>query len=143
MPQQASAIAISPDGYRVYAVDAQHGVISMVNTRRYRVAATAHVDLSSLGGGQIHARLSADGSTLFLTGDAGIVSVDASSLQLREPLIPTPGAVTGLALSGDGTRLYLSWGDEVQALDAVTLEPDQELRLTSAASVEFVGTSVP
>jgi hypothetical protein len=143
VPQQASAIAISPNGHRVYAVDAQHGVISIVNTQRYRVVGTAHVDLGALGGGHVDARVSADGSTLFITGNAGLLRVDATTLELRGSLIPTPGPVTGLALSSDGSSLYLSWGDEVQALDATTLEPTQTLRLTSTAAVEFVGTSVP
>jgi sugar lactone lactonase YvrE len=141
VPQQSSAVAISPDGHRVYAIDAMHGTIVTVNVRRYRVAAVTHVDLSMFGSGQIHARVSADGATLFVAGDAGLLALDTQSLTPRATMMTTPSAVTGLALSSDGARLYLSWGDELQRLDAATLEPADQLQLTSVGAVEFIGTS--
>lgn len=141
VPQQSSAVAISPDGHRVYAIDAMHGTIATVNVRRYRVAVVTHVDLSMFGSSQIHARVSADGATLFLAGDTGLLALDTQSLTPRGTMMPTPGAVTGLALSSDGARLYLSWGDELQLLDAATLEPTNQLQLASDGAVEFVGTS--
>jgi hypothetical protein len=141
VPQQSSAVAISSDGHQVYAIDAMHGTIATVNVRRYRVAAVTHVDLSMFGRSQIHARVSADGTTLFVAGDAGLLALDAQNLKPRETMMATPGAVTGLALSSDGARLYLSWGDELQLLDAATLEPASQLHLASDGAVEFVGTT--
>lgn len=141
VPQQSSAVAIEPNGHRIYAIDAEHGTIALVNVHRYRVAAVTHVDLSMFGSGQIHARVSADGTTLFIAGGAGLLALDTLNLTPRGTIMTTPGAVTGLALSGDGARLYLSWGDELQRLDAATLEPADELQLASAGAVEFVGTT--
>jgi hypothetical protein len=141
VPPQSSAVAISPGGHLVYAIDAQHGTIASVNVRRYRVAAITHLDLSMFGSGQIHARVSADGATLFVAGDTGLLALDTQNFTPLGTMMSTPGAVTGLALSGDGARLYLSWGDELQRLDAATLQPSNELRLTSVGAVEFVGTT--
>ena len=143
VPQQSSAVAISPDGHRVYAIDAMHGTIASVNVHRYRVSAVTHVDLSMFGSSQIHARVSADGTTLFVAGDAGLLALDTQTLKPRGAVMATPGAVTGLALSSDGTRLYLSWGNELQLLDAATLEPADQLQLASDGAVVFVGTTGP
>ena len=141
VPQQSSAIAISPDGHVVYAIDAEHGTIATVNVRRYRVAAITRLDLSMFGTGQIHARVSADGTTLFVAGDAGLLALATRNVTPRGAIMATPGAVTGLALSSDGARLYLSWGDELQRFDAATLEPTDQLQLASGGAVEFVDTT--
>lgn len=141
VPQQSSAVAISPDGHLVYAIDAEHGTVASVNVRRFSVAAVTQVDLSMFGSSQIHARVSADGDTLFVAGDAGLLALDTQNLTPRGTMMTTPGAVTGLALSSDGARLYLSWGDELQRLDAATLEPADVLQLASDGAVEFVGTT--
>ncbi|MGH2597249.1 MAG: YncE family protein [Actinomycetota bacterium] len=143
VPQQSSALAISPDGHQVYAIDAEHGTIATVNVRRYRVSDVTHVDLSMFGSSQIHARVSADGATLFVAGDAGLLALDTQNLTPRGTVMATPGAVTGLALSSDGARLYLSWGNELQLFDAATLEPANQLQLASDGAVEFVGTTGP
>jgi hypothetical protein len=140
VPQQSSAIAINPDGHVVYAIDAEHGTIATVNVRRYRVSAITHLDLSMFHG-QIYARVSADGATLFIAGDAGLLALETQKLTPRGAIMATPGAITGLALSSDGARLYLSWGDELQQLDAASLEPLAQLQMASDGAVEFVGTT--
>ena len=88
----------------------------------------------------VHARVSSDGTTLYVAGDAGLLTLDAGSLTPRGDVMTTPGPVTGLALSGDGARLYLSYGDELQRLDAATLQPTQQLKLADAGWVESVST---
>jgi hypothetical protein len=125
----------------VYAIDAELGTIAVVNVHRFRVAAVSHADLSLLGGGQVHARVSADGATLFVAGDAGLVAMATADLSAPARWMATPGPVTGLALSGDGARLYLTWGDELQRLDATTLERAEPMRVEDAAAVEFVDST--
>ena len=141
VPQEDSAVAISSDGRWVYAIDAEYGTVAVVNVHRLRVAAVSHADLSLLGGGQVHARVSADGATLFVAGDAGLVALATADLSGRARWMATPGPVTGLALSGDGARLYLTWGDELQRLDAATLERAEPTRLEDAGAVEFVDST--
>jgi DNA-binding beta-propeller fold protein YncE len=140
VPQEDSALAISPDGNRVYAVDARHGTIAAVNVRRFRVAQVTDVDLSALGAGQIHAQVASDGSTLYVAGDAGLLQLDTATLAVRGGLVATPAPVTGLAISGDGARLYLSYGALLQRLDAATLEPAQPVPLANAGWVEAVSS---
>jgi DNA-binding beta-propeller fold protein YncE len=139
---QTSAMASSPDGRQVFVVDARNGAIAVMDSRRFRVTAFSRVDLSALGGGRISARVSADGRTLLVAGRAGMLELDAKTLATRD-LIPTPGATTGLALSGDGERLYLSWAGRIEALDATTLDPVLTLLVPEAGSLASVAGTTP
>lgn len=131
---RTSAVASTPRGRQVFVVDARNGAIAAMNARRFRVTAFARVDLSPLGDGPVSARVSADGRSLLVTGRAGLMTFDTKTLA-ASALIQTPRPVTGLALSSDGDRLYLSWGGHVQELDAGTFDPLQTLSVPATGSL--------
>jgi hypothetical protein len=118
VPAARSAIAVSPDGSKVYAVDAQTGDLATVTVARQRVH-DASVDLSALGGDRTAAVVSADGSTLFVGGGGTIAVIDpvAGALTTRWGV---GGSLTDLAISPDGRRLYAAFADHVAVLDAST-----------------------
>jgi hypothetical protein len=136
-PRDATALARSPVGHRVYAIDVRDGLIAEVDTHRYRVIHTYRVDLSALGDGPVHAGVGADGSRLFLAGDRGVLSLDTSGFIL-DRATSTPADVTGLALSPDGERLYLTWGTELHRFDPATLEPVGVAPLTGGGAIEYI-----
>ena len=140
MPRRTPPLAISPDGHRVYAIDAKHGTIAVVNVRRFRVAQVTDVDLSALGGGRVAAQVSSDGATLYLAGRRRSASPRRGDARRSWRVDGHAGAVTGLAVSDDGARLYLSYGDLLQHVDATTLVPAQPVPLANAGWVEAVSS---
>jgi hypothetical protein len=132
-----SAIAVSPGGSRVFAIDADHGRITVIRPDRQRIVHDAPVDLSAIGHGPVSARVTDDGSTLLVAGAAGVVPVDAVTLEPRR-LVPTPGAVTGLALSPDGARLFVSWDGGIGLLDPASLQTVDTLPSPLPGAVAYV-----
>ena len=137
---QASALAASPDGRSVYAIDARHGVVASMRSRRFKVS-EHDVDLSTLGHGPISASVSTDGATLYLAGSAGVMALDTETFS-PQPLTPTPGSVTGLALSTDGERLFASWDGGIGLLDPISLDTVGVLPSPAPeGAVTFVGAA--
>ena len=118
VPVGRSAIAVSPDGAFVYAVDAMHGDVATIATARDKVR-NAKVDLSMLGGDRTASAVSADGATLFVGSGATIAAIDTATFALRATYAVNE-ELTDLRLSPDGTRLYVSSVDRVSVLDAST-----------------------
>ena len=135
----ASALAASPVGRTVYAIDARGGTVASMHGRTFR-ADEHHVDLSVLGRGPISARVSADGDSLFVAGAAGILGLDTETFE-RLPFVPTPAPVTGIALSGDGERLFASWNGGIGLLDPTTLATVGVVPSPVPGAVTFVGAA--
>jgi hypothetical protein len=139
-PADAKAIAVSPDGASVYAIDASHGRIAVVGARSLEVARSAPADLSELGSGPTMARVSPDGRTLFVGRGGRIVRVETDDLEASEPW-SLAAPLTGMALSPDGRRLYVGQAGRIEQLDATTggrqaILPAPDL--TSFATIEAV-----
>lgn len=135
-----SAVAVAPGGARVFAIDADHGRIAVLQPIRRRIVRDAEVDLSSLGGGPITARVTPDGATLLVAGRSGVLPLDRATLEAR-PLEATPGPVTGIAFSGDGARLFVSWDGGIERLDPATMDTMAVLPSpVSTGAVAYVGS---
>ena len=139
-PAKAQAMAPSPDGRSLYIVDTMGGRIAEMNTRSLKITRSEQVDLGPLGEGRTSARMSADGRTLFV-GDGGssLARIDVHTLEVigRWQL---PGAVTGLAMSEDGARLYAALGGPVAVVDIGTGDASATLPFGHVESVLHVAT---
>ena len=117
-PSSGSAIAVTPDGTHVFAVDAPADTVAAVTLKGQRVREVS-ADLSGLGGDRTAAVTSADGAHLIVAGGTSIAVVDPSTGEVSARwAVDAP--VTGLALSPDGARLYVATADRVSVLDAAT-----------------------
>jgi DNA-binding beta-propeller fold protein YncE len=133
-------MAPSPDGRRLYIVDSMGGRIAVMNTKTLKITRSARIEIGPLEGGRTSARMSADGLTLFV-GDGGssIVRIDVGTLEVvgRWQL---PGAVTGLAMSRDGARLYAALEGSVAVVDTGTGNASATLPFGHVESILHVAT---
>ena len=120
-PPGSQAIVTSRDGDRLYTVDGQLGLVSVMDLRRLGTVRTQEVELSSRGKG-ISVAISGDGERLFLASRSGapvIDVVDTASLDVVKRW-PMPRHVVGMSVSGDGKRLHLATRDGISVVDAST-----------------------
>jgi hypothetical protein len=117
------AMSASPDGSRLFVVDAGLGLVAVMDTETLQVR-TGAVALASSGDiGRTTARTSADGRTLFVStsasGSSEIAKVNVGTFEVVDRWRLT-GAVSTLGLSADGERLYAATGTGVVVLDTET-----------------------
>ena len=122
LPGAPMALAVSPDGSRVYVVLEQVGMMVLDGTTLRQVVAPREMKMSGLAA-------TPDGKRLLASVPDGVAVLDAATL---EPLAggallePQPQAI---AVSPDGTRVYVAcstFGPQdglVAVLDAATLKP--------------------
>jgi DNA-binding beta-propeller fold protein YncE len=139
-PAPAHAMALSPDGRWLYVVDRSSGTIALADTSRLLVRATSNLgappDVASASG-PTAAAVGRDGS-LFLSGKSEILVVDGRRLTRMRQLV-VPGTPTGLGLSKDGQRVFVSLPDRLLALDAVTGSEVGELQISGVQDIAHVG----
>jgi len=117
------ALAVSPDGSTLYAVNPALG--RMVVVRDLPDGRAARVDLGRRAGApqsmQRASALSEDGRTMYVATDRGVWVLDTAARRIRTTYAEGQ-RVTSLALSADGQRLYVLEPDQGQArvLDATT-----------------------
>ena len=139
-PARAQAMAPSPDGRVLYIVDSMEGRIAVMNTKTLEIIRSERIDLGPLEGGRTSARMSADGSTLFVgDGDSSLARIDTGSLQITGRW-PMPDDVSGLALSEDGARLYAALGGRVTVVDTDTGGATTTLAFDGIESILHVTT---
>jgi hypothetical protein len=146
------ALALAPDGGRLYAVNGALGLIAEIDARSPKILNTRHLDgaAAEQPGHEAHApgadstqgsiaslvatgplpvglaARSPDGATLFARGRTGLLAIDTRELALRATYLPDRPLVS-LALSGDGERLYAVGADE----QLYTLNPSDGALLRS------------
>ena len=141
-PASAQAMAPSPDGRHLYIVDSTRGIVADMNTKTLKISSTAHLDLTGTGGDRTSAVTSLDGERLFIGSamdGSAVYEVDTTTMRIVGRWT-MPATVSGLALSGDGTRLYAALDDRVAILDATTGE---ELTTLGFGGASILHVSTP
>ena len=137
----ATAIAVSPDGRRVFVVDTDHGLIAELAARSMEVSRLARVDLSRLTGGSTMAGVGGDGRTLYVGRGDAIVSIDTDAMRASPPW-SLGGTLVGLTLSPDGRRLYAAVPGRIEQLEASTGTVHTSISapgLSGIAAIEAIG----
>src|SRR5258708_31864471 len=98
-PQRA---VMTPNGAEVYVTNFNDNTVSVINTSTNAVSFTL-----SVGGSPLSLAVSPDGSKVFVGDNAGAVSI-INTLTKMVTAVVTPGPVRDLALTPDGSKLYLA-----------------------------------
>lgn len=131
----ASAMAVSSQGTRLYVADWTNGAVAVVNPKRVRVIETAAVDFGVPDGETFAA---ASEEWLYMGGHDEVVVVDLASLTI-DARWQMEGEVSGLSLTADERRLYVSvGGNEIVALDASTGRALNEVTEVATEGIEFI-----
>ncbi|MGH2635046.1 MAG: YncE family protein [Actinomycetota bacterium] len=123
-PSAEQAMATTPDGSRLFVIDAGRGLAAILHTETLEVR-TAPVSLPTVGGiRRTTARMSPDGDTLFVAvagrdGGSFVTALDARTLEVLDTW-RVAGSVSGLGVSSDGTSVYAAVEGVVVVLDAAT-----------------------
>ncbi|HEX2680666.1 MAG TPA: hypothetical protein VHQ03_05185 [Candidatus Dormibacteraeota bacterium] len=100
------SIAMKPDGATVYAANTTTGTVSAVDSQKFQVARTTHIDMGGSGSRIANVALvTPDGKTLLLGGSSGVVWVDTATLQAQSRALPG-WHVSSMGLSPDGHELF-------------------------------------
>jgi hypothetical protein len=123
-PSAAKTLAISPDGSKLYAIDSDAGLVSVIGTRKREVTETKHMSFES--GGQVTTAATGSGGTLYVGVGTQITVIDPESLSVTAHWnVPEP--ISGLTFA-DG-HLFASSAGQV-----VEIDPSTGREISSVAS---------
>ena len=117
-PGSAEAMALSPDGGRLFVVDSGLGAVTVFDTSSFETLATVRLGTEIPNAVRTSAAVSDDGDSLFVAAGRSILRIDTASLQLRS-MFEASGDVTGLGVSSEGS-VYAAVGGELDVLDPST-----------------------
>ena len=138
LDERTTALAVSPDGGRLYVANARTGMVAEADTETLAVTRTAEIPFWSPGG-IAHAASGPDGR-LYLAKGVGVVEVDTGTLVPGRSW-ELDGRITGLQVSGDGGRLFVGLKDEIVVLDTASGAHVGVLEPVGIEAIRQLGTS--
>ena len=111
MPSSARAVAFKPDGTQAYATSTD---IRVIDT-------STNMVVNTITGNSQHIVLSPDGSRAYATSGNSLLVIDTVA-NVPLPAIPLGSYARGLAITSDGSRIYVCHinSDEVSVVDTGT-----------------------
>ncbi len=119
-------LSLSPDGSKVYAVNAALGIVAEVDLDSRRVIRAVEFDRRPVAAADdpqaqfSHSIVSGDGQTLYFANGNDVWAYDTLSGKVGERYT-ADAPIVGLGLSGDGKRLYIAHADQsLRMFDSLT-----------------------
>jgi YVTN family beta-propeller protein len=137
-PASAHALALSADGGTLFVADRSSGEVVVADTTQLAVRAMVDVGADPRADAAPAAAQVGQFGTLFLSGASGLVVLEPKTLAVLRRM-PVPGTPTGLGVSVDGQRLFLSTADHLFALDQQNGWQLGAIATPAAERIEHVG----
>jgi hypothetical protein len=132
----ASAIAISPDGRRLFVSDWTNGAVAVVDPKTLRVSTSREMEL---GKADDETFAATDGKTLYVAGNDQVRVIDAQTLETRASW-SFDGEVQGLAASGNGHAIFVALEERILAVHSASGHVLEEV---SAKGVDGIRSIAP
>ena len=129
----ASAIAMSPAGGPLYVTDWSNGAVAKVRPDKVSVGRVVRLELGAPDDATF-AQAGFDNGRLYVAGNDEIVVLDGDSLA-ELGRWPLGGEVTGLFLTPDEERLFVSLGDRIVHLDPMSGQEEGSLQVPDAGAI--------
>jgi hypothetical protein len=130
-PDTVTALAVSPDGDRLFVADASAGALAEVDTRELAVARAADLPMDP----ESDAAGAAVGEGVLYVGSGSeVTTVDTGSLEAVGGW-PIDGTLSSVRLGPDGDRLYVALRDHVAVFETGS---GHQVRLFAAQGVRSI-----
>jgi outer membrane protein assembly factor BamB len=139
-PEAATALAVAPDGDRLYVADRASGAVAEIDT--HEIAVTRTADLARDRDDVVAAAAVSDDGTLYVGSGSEVTAIDTDGLEAAGSW-ELPGTLSTLELAGDGRRLYLGLGDGIATVDAATGRELHRVTAPGVSAISVVGGLVP
>lgn len=138
-PDAEVALAVTPDGDRLYVADTGIDTAAMIDTRALSVIHTHPIAIATRG--NLHAMSGPSGELLLARGRE-VVALEPDSLAVRFTS-GVDSAIRGMQISTDGTKLYVGLRSTIEVLDLATGELLGALNPTGLDQIETFGPALP
>ena len=135
------ALTPSPDGSRLYVVDAAHGVLADIDTQMLTVDRITHVNI----GGSAHApaSITATPGAVFVARGSQVTPLSRATLHAGHQ-VHIRGVVTGIqAEASPGNELYVTTRNRVLEVDPATGRTLRTLKTPETLGIRHVGYTLP
>jgi DNA-binding beta-propeller fold protein YncE len=137
-PDGSTALAISPDGNRVYVADRSVGRVAEIDTRALAVTRTAEIPTATVASRAV-ATTSAHGDRLYVGDATALYSIDTATLELAADRLPVAGPVAGLQV-GRG-EIWIARDDRLDVVRDGRIV--RTVRVPGLTGIDRLGLSSP
>jgi DNA-binding beta-propeller fold protein YncE len=139
-PALAHTLALSTDGGTLYVADRSSGEVVVADTHQLIIRAMVDVGADPRADKTPAAAQVGQVGALFLSSASGLLVLEPKTLAVLRRL-PVPGMPTGLGVSVDGQRLFLSTADQLFGLDQLNGWQLGAIATPGSERIEHVGTA--
>jgi hypothetical protein len=137
--QTATAMALSPEGDRLYVANSAAGRLAEVDTETLQVLRTTPIDIGYSGRtNALH-----DGvSTLYIASGSQLVSIDLRSLS-QDASWTLEDEIRGLQIATQADRLYVGYREEIALFDPVAGKATESINPPGVKTIDRLGPVFP
>lgn len=133
--EHASALALTPDGTRLFVADGKSGALAEMDTKQLRVTRTSAIVLRDSG--RVRAGVGPDG-TLYLGQGHRLAEIDTRTLGSKRSWA-VRGRISGIQAASSSRHVFVAVGDRVVVLDRAAGRATGVLSVGGLSGIDQLG----